>query len=325
MKKVALVIGHTEFSEQGAYSPHLKKYENGFWREWVEKHKDWLEERFDIIYHQDISSYKQRIKALEDKYPKHSWELGVELHFNSFNNPTANGSEVLVRGGLGEGDVTLQDWLKINHAPEDMGIKNRGIKRARKNDKGGLFLHSPVFKSTMILEPFFGSNKKDCQSFIDNQEGFLLFLDLLSEKYNGRSELLILKEKLKNTEYLLKDRENTIKQLELDMSVVLDQHSKEVQRLSDYISDLEGSIMVDNSRLLEECKALEVKLKESERGEKKYKAWWKESHTKNKEYREKLKLKIESVNSCVLKIKKKKLKNKILNLLTDIYKYTDII
>lgn len=109
--------------------------------------------------------------------------LAVEFHFNSSDNPTANGHEWLYWGTSVRGKILAQSL----HAEMCLGVpqlKARGIKPKTASDRGAEFLkgtHCPA----VILEPFFGSNASDWQTAADRKNsiaraiaaGILEYLD----------------------------------------------------------------------------------------------------------------------------------------------------
>lgn len=155
--KVAVVLGHHEKSK-GAYSPWLKVSEWDFYNEVVDCLSD-----VDVYYHdKNIGGYVTRTKNTARKINKIDYDLVMELHFNSSSNPTANGCETLYYFASRKGRDYARKFSEV--VVEWTGIKSRngGLKAlTNKYDRG----FASVFYTkapTILIEPFFGSSRKDC-------------------------------------------------------------------------------------------------------------------------------------------------------------------
>lgn len=162
--KVALVVGHHENSK-GAYSPHLKTSEWDFYNDVVDCVPD-----VDVYFHDtNIRSYTQRIKHTARKLNSKGYDLVMELHFNSSSNPSANGCETLYYFASRKG----KEYAKLFSDTVTLwtGIKSRngGLKAlTQSKDRGYASVFYPE-APTILIEPFFGSSKKDCE-LIENPE-----------------------------------------------------------------------------------------------------------------------------------------------------------
>ena len=88
-------------------------------------------------------------------------KLAVELHFNSADDPQANGHEWLHWHASPKGRLVAA-ILAMEMTLSRLGIRSRGVKAIDGGDRGGEFLrltHCPA----VICEPFFGSNAQDWQ------------------------------------------------------------------------------------------------------------------------------------------------------------------
>ncbi|WP_051335959.1 N-acetylmuramoyl-L-alanine amidase [Aquimarina latercula] len=174
--KTAIVIGHTTLA-QGAYSPFLKI------REWA-FNKCIAEELQDVadIYHYNPynPSYTSRVQQLSKKINQGNYSLVLELHFNASKKPHANGCEALYYFE----NKSAKDWAKYfcELIHQGTGIKNRGAKPLyKKSQRGFAAVYYPE-PTTLILEPFFGTNKKDCELF--NEDMYILAIRELIKSYN---------------------------------------------------------------------------------------------------------------------------------------------
>ena len=156
MDKVAFVIGHNE-NDKGAYSEHLESSEWDYWNDFYDTYLTHLGDKFT---HNLSKSYTKRQKAMA-KLTK-DYDLVFELHFNA-SLPSANGVEALVY-------YSNKKMFKIGSLycelmSDKLGIKNRGCKRITSGNGFGFLKETKG--SAILLEPFFGSNKKDCIKYCD--------------------------------------------------------------------------------------------------------------------------------------------------------------
>lgn len=156
--KKAFIIGHHEKSK-GAYSDTLETSEWDFYKSMEED----LKEIGDVFTHNsDILSYTQRCietgKRVGDDY-----DMVICLHFNSVSNEEANGVECLYYGSNKKGKYLSK--LFNSNMSRDMGYKNRGIKPILRDNQRGFGELYYVKPTAILIEPFFGSNKEDCERF----------------------------------------------------------------------------------------------------------------------------------------------------------------
>lgn len=160
-KKIAFIIGHNEKSK-GFFSTHLKKTEFDFYSDMVQD----LEQIGTVFFHDPtISSYTNRCKDIAKRIGS-GFDLIVSLHFNAFNG-TANGVECFYWHTNGQGFEAAKTF--VDNYSKLTGTRPRGAKAYQKNKNGKLPRGAgEVFytKGTaVLLEPFFGDNKSDCEKF----------------------------------------------------------------------------------------------------------------------------------------------------------------
>ena len=167
MKK-AVIIGHN--SENGGfYSDFLRSDEFTLFSN--------LEHSLRVVgtvyFHSPlISSYQQRMKHTADKINKFEYDIVLALHFNAFHDPNVGGCEAWYYGQNPFGRYMAQRFCNAVH--ENMGIRNRGAKTlSRPSQRGYWEVYYPK-ATTILLEPFFGSNKEDCERF--NADKFIHIL-----------------------------------------------------------------------------------------------------------------------------------------------------
>jgi hypothetical protein len=168
--KFAIIVGHSE-DAQGAFagSPiNAHEYE---WNSElaVDIWRECRELGLDV---QVFSRNQSTVKAVGEAVTKFCGENGcaVELHFNAATETSARGTETLY-----DIDPPLsKDFAKLVHAnilralqEEDakgnlVKRKDRGLKLVSAGDRGNSNLFHVKCPSCLI-EPFFGSNQKDCE------------------------------------------------------------------------------------------------------------------------------------------------------------------
>lgn len=176
MKK-AFIIGHYLLS-QGAFSEDLQEseyYFNSKVAQFLKKMGN------DIFYHDHkITSYRQRCKAMAEKIK--NYDIAFELHYNFFNLTSANGVEAVYWNGNKKGEVLAN--LYIDRVADEFGVRKReplkayedGVEKIQHRGYWMLYYPKPT---TLLLEPFFGSNKKDCHLFKGKHEDYAVLLNEL--------------------------------------------------------------------------------------------------------------------------------------------------
>lgn len=155
--KVALVLGHHQKSK-GAYSPWLDYSEWDFYNDVVD-----CVRCVDVFLHNpSIKSYTKRIQNTAAQLNKGNYDLVIELHFNSSSNPSANGCETLYY----HKSIKGKEYAKLFSDTVELwtGIKqrNNGLKKLEPGDRGYGSVFYPSAPA-ILIEPFFGSNKRDCE------------------------------------------------------------------------------------------------------------------------------------------------------------------
>ena len=170
--KVALVIGHHKNSK-GALSKYFGVREFDFYSDVI----TYMTSEFDVYHHNhNIGGYTTRIKDTAKRLNKKEYDLVIELHFNSFFKPTANGCETLYYYASKKGLNYAKMFSK--HVASRTGIKLRhgGIKSlSNRHDRGFASVYYPK-APTILIEPFFGSSNDDC-SKIESVNNMACILD----------------------------------------------------------------------------------------------------------------------------------------------------
>ena len=167
--KVAFIIGHNE-KEKGFYSPHLKVSEWDFYTSMVND----LECLGHVYRHNpNIKSYTQRCIEISERIGR-DYDLIISLHFNAFNT-VANGCEAFYwhsnNGGFKYAKKFVDSYCMLTGS-RPRGAKEYNweiVKKEGEEDKGKLPRGAgEVYytkSTTILIEPFFGDNKEDCERF----------------------------------------------------------------------------------------------------------------------------------------------------------------
>ena len=159
--KVAVVVGHNSKAPGASAKSPLSisefKYYNKIADKMVSLSGGGITcKRFNRVKTGGYGSEIRKVYAQVDAYNP---DISIELHFNAAG-PTATGTETLSSGSSGSLALSkaLQD-AQLKH----LGLTNRGVKVKSRGDRGGLSLHIGRAPAALI-EPFFGSNTKDCKA-----------------------------------------------------------------------------------------------------------------------------------------------------------------
>lgn len=105
------------------------------------------------------SSYSSAMQWVADTARSINADAVVELHFNSSENPAANGHEWL-HWHASSASKSLAEEIEGSFAAEFPTMKRRGMKALTSGSRGAEFVsrtHCPA----VVCEPFFGSNPLD--------------------------------------------------------------------------------------------------------------------------------------------------------------------
>ena len=154
--KIAVVIGHHK-KQKGALSKYFGLREFDFYSKVVKL----LDDVTVFTYDENISGFVTRIKDTAKKLD--TFDLVIELHFNSFFDPSANGCETLFfyKSKLGRYYADLFSYTVNSYT--DIKLRGNGTKALSNiHDRGFANVYYPK-PPTILIEPFFGSNEGDCE------------------------------------------------------------------------------------------------------------------------------------------------------------------
>ena len=158
MKKYAVVVGHAQDS-QGAVSPF------GIGSEWEYNSKvaTYLSDVMDVYFHDHYrNGYSKMIDRTSSHINQHNYKLVLILHYNSFANQPANGTEVLHWHNNKNSAELAKNLSKF--ISDRFKTTNRGNKPTNLSGRGGYELYK-LKAPALLIEPFFGSSKSDVSKF----------------------------------------------------------------------------------------------------------------------------------------------------------------
>lgn len=158
--KTVLILGHNA-RDKGAYSPYLKMSEYDYWGE-VVKGLD-----IPVLRRNPNRGYGLEMREMLSRLEQIEYDVAIELHFNSAIS-NANGAEVLIYRGNTTSKTLATKFLKKLEA---RGHRNRGIiEVSHERERNGAYGICNSKGYYLLIEPFFGSNEKDCISVGEMRE-----------------------------------------------------------------------------------------------------------------------------------------------------------
>lgn len=167
-QRLVLAVGHSRAKDNGAIGLDGVTSEWTYNRALAHFINLYLDESIDVtivdVYKGD--SYGDAMMNLKLAVDPLKADLVVELHFNSFSDPNANGYEALYWHTSLRGRTAADAFIDVFETcfPDNL---NRGVKPVTDtNQRGARFLRT-LEAPCVILEPFFGSNPKEWEMFND--------------------------------------------------------------------------------------------------------------------------------------------------------------
>ena len=171
-QRLVLAVGHSRPNDKGAVS-------------WDETHTEWAYNRtlahfINLYLHEDIDvtiidkyhgdSYTEAMANLKLGVDPHDALLVVELHFNAFSDPKANGYEALYWHTSQHGKQAAEAFIESMDSAFPNNT-NRGTKAIKENNERGARFLRMLKAPCVILEPFFGTNKREWEMFQESSYG----------------------------------------------------------------------------------------------------------------------------------------------------------
>jgi len=165
-QRLVLAVGHSRANDKGAVSW------DGTYTEWAYNRtlahfiNLYLDEAIDvtIIDKYKGDSYNEAMVNLKLGVDPLGADLVVELHFNAYKSQEANGYEALYWHSSKHGKQASEAFIDSMESAFPNNL-NRGPKAIKDNSKRGSQFLRMLKAPCVILEPFFGTNKKEWSMF----------------------------------------------------------------------------------------------------------------------------------------------------------------
>ena len=178
-KKIGLVVGHNPIA-RGAVRATDGVAEFDFWSKVADEIKALNPGKFIVLYRSAAGGYNTEVSRVYSEANRLKVAATVELHFNSAA-VQATGTETLTSGTVNSMRLcgVLQEYMV-----DALGLRDRGMKRVSRSDRGGLSLWAGAAPAALV-EPFFGSNKDDCQRFDERRQRFIKAINDACIEFTG--------------------------------------------------------------------------------------------------------------------------------------------
>lgn len=161
-KSIALVVGHN-IQRQGAYSTHLQTTEFEFWGKRADDLADALDFTTEVFFRKPHGSdYEAEMREVAGRVSMYRPDAVFCLHFNSFHDEGAGGAEALVLDRMKASPECRAAMLWLNSWTGATGLERRDVKEPNRGRYGMERLSE--IAPTILLEPFFGSSRRDCDA-----------------------------------------------------------------------------------------------------------------------------------------------------------------
>lgn len=165
---VAILVGHSRSGDKGASSWDSTESEWSYNNDIAKRTKRILKDypiKVSVFNKYPGDTYSEAIRKLAQDLNTLSFDLVIELHFNSFANNNANGYENLYwhssKKALKAASLIQQSFKDL--FPEQH--KDRKVKPILYLNQRGALILKTTKAPTVICEPFFGSNKSEWKFF----------------------------------------------------------------------------------------------------------------------------------------------------------------
>lgn len=165
-QRLVLAVGHSRANDKGAVSWDGTYTEWDYNRTLAHFINLYLDESIDvtIIDRYNGDSYTEAMLNLKRNVDPLMADLVVELHFNAYKSQEANGYEALYWHSSKHGKQASEAFIDSMSAAFPNNL-NRGPKAIKDNSERGARFLRMLKAPCVILEPFFGTNKKEWTMF----------------------------------------------------------------------------------------------------------------------------------------------------------------
>ena len=171
-QRLVLAVGHSRANDKGAVGWDGNLTEWAYNRTLAHFINLYLDESIDvtIIDKYQGDSYTEAMANLKRSVDPLGADLVVELHFNAYKSQEANGYEALHWHSSKHGKQAADAFIDSMESAFPNNL-NRGPKAIKDNSKRGSQFLRMLKAPCVILEPFFGTNKKEWTMFQESSYG----------------------------------------------------------------------------------------------------------------------------------------------------------
>ena len=116
------------------------------------------EQGFVVVNDADADSLSSVVNTINKNFT--NLYLCLDLHFNSFSNSSANGTEVLIQNSPTNTEIEFAEDV-LNAVCSTLGTKNRGVKKEGRSQYKRLAMLSGVKCNSVLVELCFISSQSD--------------------------------------------------------------------------------------------------------------------------------------------------------------------
>ena len=180
MNKISLIVAHSK-EKQGAKNKTTGETEYNLSQNLVFAIRIKLIKKklnVETIWRNDYKSYREMVDKINSK-------IAISFHFNSCKDKnTASGTELIIGHDLYD-NQNLKFLKQFPFEISDiMGIRDRGIKFHKDEDRGGYLLFNTNSELTFIMETCFINNNEDMKKYRANFDEIVkTYADLIYNLY----------------------------------------------------------------------------------------------------------------------------------------------
>jgi len=157
--RLAVLVGHNAAS-QGAVRATDGRSEYDWNGDLAKMMAALSPDRIKVFKRRSVGSYPREIAIAYEAIRDWGADAVLELHFNAFSDPSANGCEMLHNGTPGSSRLAA---MVQEATVKALGTKSRGTKRLSATElRGGRSVFALPGVPIIITEPYFGSNRREC-------------------------------------------------------------------------------------------------------------------------------------------------------------------
>lgn len=171
MRKIYLNAGHRG-GNTGANYNNIQEAEETIWL------RNRIAERLqrkgvEVIIDNDSANLSTVVKTINSTCKP--TDICVDLHFNAFSNPSANGTEIFKPFSASNTEIEVAEDL-LYATCTILGTKNRGVKREGQGTHQRLAMLSDIKCNSVLLEVCFISNIEDANKYKEKRDELVILL-----------------------------------------------------------------------------------------------------------------------------------------------------